>query len=494
MTELTGIVGTVEKPALSQSAVEWSIRERHISRETLERLGVRSGITFFPEDKLRHESLFFPFSGGSWQARSIEGKAFVTNPGFKRNFFNIDRVLEVLPSTVYITEGCMDACALVEAGIPEYQVLAITGSQQKPAKDLVKGYAFIDDALRAGLANATRFVWCGDNDPSGIVLRDDVCRVLGAARFMFIEWPEGIKDANQFLIERGSDALHTVLTTGMRPWPVHGLFRMGELIEPPPLQTWSTGFPSWDDKIKIAPRTLSVVTGQPGHGKTQLFQQIWYQIAYKYDLVGCMASFETKPKPHLRRQLRRLYPGPIEEADAWIEQHYLYLVHPEGRPTLPWFMEMAEVAVIRHGAKFIQLDPWNRLEAARDRSETETEYILRVLREMHQFAQDMDVHVQIIAHPAKVDSRRRGQAPELEDISGSKHWDNVVDQGFVIHRPVLFEDGVRKTECKLIQKKARLEELGYVCEVDLNYIIDNGAYISIESSDMVGQEGLEPST
>lgn len=61
-------------------------------------------------------------------------------------------------------------------------------------------------------------------------------------------------------------------------------------------------------------------------------------------------------------------------------------------------------------------------------------------------AHDMNCHVQVIAHPSKMDSTRRGRVPELEEISGSKNWDNMVDQGFVVHRPRFFEDGVRQTE------------------------------------------------
>ena len=34
---------------------------------------------------------------------------------------------------------------------------------------------------------------------------------------------------------------------------------------------WKPGFPEWERKIMLAPRTLSVVTGHPGHGKIVLW-------------------------------------------------------------------------------------------------------------------------------------------------------------------------------------------------------------------------------
>ena len=71
----------------------------------------------------------------------------------------------------------------------------------------------------------------------------------------------------------------------------------------------------------------------------------------------------------------------------------------------------------------------------RARDETETKYIGRCLRNLHAFAHDMNVHPQILAHPAKMGGDRKNHPPLLEDISGSKNWDNMVDQGYVVQRP-----------------------------------------------------------
>jgi twinkle protein len=111
-----------------------------------------------------------------------------------------------------------------------------------------------------------------------------------------------------------------------------------------------------------------------GHGKTQLWTQIWFNVVRAYCIPIAVASFETRAKPHIQRYLRTLLTGKLEKnmdeeekrkADAFIEDRYLFMVHPDGRPSLKWFLDMAEVAVVRHGARIIQVDPWNRLEAAR---------------------------------------------------------------------------------------------------------------------------------
>ena len=72
-----------------------------------------------------------------------------------------------------------------------------------------------------------------------------------------------------------------------------------------------------------------------------------------------------------------------------------------------------------------------------------------------------------------MDDARKGKAPELEDISGSKNWDNMVDQGFVVHRPTFFEDGERKTEAEFYQRKSRFDALGYPCQLKMDFDLAN---------------------
>lgn len=481
------IAGTAAGKVLSQGAIEFA-KGRNISSETLGLLNVASGTAFFPDAGKNLPALFFKFENG-WKARSFPEKHFVAGGEFKLAFWNLERVLKSKLDDVFITEGELDACALVEAGVPSNKVLSVpNGAREKSVEANARGYDYVREALEAGLNKAKRIIWCGDQDQPGLVLRSDMAKIFGAAKFWFVDWPAEIKDANDFLKKQGDELVNYVFDKA-NPWPVAGLYRLNELPEPAPLILWEPGFKEWESKVKLAPRTLSVVTGHPGHGKTAFWCQLWFQIVKTYGIPACVASFETRAKPHLRRQLRTLLIGKLEKdllpeeirnADDWINERYLFLVHPEQRPTLEWFLDMAEVAVVRHGARIIQLDPWNRLEASRGKDESETEYIGRCLRNLHAFAHDMNCHVQILAHPAKMDSARRGQAPGLEDISGSKNWENMVDQGFVVHRPQIFDGSNRKTEVDLYHRKARFDELGYPCKLKLDYQIKEGRYISID--------------
>lgn len=274
-------------------------------------------------------------------------------------------------------------------------------------------------------------------------------------------------------------------------WAIAGLHSLDDLPERPVPETWHTGFWDWNNRVELAPGMLSVVTGLPGSGKTHLWAQIWSNVVGRYGLVALIASFECLPKPHYRRYLREIFARcresemaarQIEEADRFIGEHYRFLVHPEETPTLGWFLEMAEVAVRREGVKVIQLDPWNRLESQRGERETEPEYVARCLRALHVFAKDSGCHVQIVAHPAKRHAQRRDIPPELEDISGAMHWWNMVDQGFVVHREEVWtKEGGRCFDASFYHRKARFEELGYPCAMDVRFNPQSRIFESVTS-------------
>ena len=447
---------------IGQAMVEWAATERKISRETLGKLDVGCDTIWFPDADKKLPAIKFKYPGG-WKARAFPEKHFVSNKGFELSLWNLDRVLAARPNRVFITEGELDAIALVEAGVPPTEVLSVpngaTKAKSADVGDAARSYGFVDDALKAGLNKVARIIWVGDDDEAGLSLRSDMARIFGAAKFCFVNWPEGVKDANDMLRTDGPRDLLDRVVNGHMPWPVAGLYKLSELPEPPPLTPWTIGFDEWRDEkgndlLLLAPGLLSVVTGFPGCGKTIAWTQIWYQTLKANGLAMCDASFETPAKPHLRRQIRNLYcldhdldrrdDRNLAAADAWIDERYSFLVHPEQQPTLRWLLDAAEVAVIRHGAKVLRIDPWNRLEGARERHESETDYIGRCLRTLTAFAQDFRCHVQVVAHPSKVDAERRKIPPDLYDISGcySDDTDVLTTRGWLPHAQLTLSDDV----------------------------------------------------
>jgi len=267
---------------LADNAIEWARVDRKISSETLRKLPVASGNVFFPDINRRSDALIFNYPKG-WKARAFPVKAFTSRKGTARAFWNIEAVLSGPLSDVYIVEGELDACALVECGVPVNQVLSAQGATLQG-----ESYEYVIEALDAGLARAKRIIWCGDMDSAGLKLRAAMAQLFGISKFYFVEWPEGSKDANDHLRTDGAEALRDLVLYGLLPWPTSGLYRMSELPDPPPMTIWSLeppGFFNWGKRCKLAAGTLSVVTGHPGMGKTTLFGQVWFQVVDRHELV-----------------------------------------------------------------------------------------------------------------------------------------------------------------------------------------------------------------
>lgn len=457
------------------------LKTRGLSEKTLALMPVAFGMGS------GDEALFFDqrVDGVShgWKARSLTQKKFWQKPGTPQRLWNLDQVAG--SERVFITEGELDALALVEAGVSPREVVSIWGGAKAEEDQNLKQ---ADDALEQ-LVGVKTIVLAMDADDPGRALRSCLAKVLGAARCRFVDWPEGIKDANEMLVKDGAEALRDLVTNGSMAWPVDGLYRLSELPDPPAFELWDAGFPEWEGGVQLAPTMLSVVTGHGGHGKTVFMTQVWQQIALRYGIKIAVASMETRAKPHYRRNLRQLMysrpereltPMEMRDADHWIEDHYRFLQHPDERPTLAWLLDTLEVAVVREGCRAVVIDPWNKLERQRDHRQSETDYIGEVLSELHRFSRDLRCHTMVIAHPTKDDVTTRGKAPDLQSIAGSKAWETMPDHGMVMWREKVFEAGERITDARFIVRKARFEELGYPRHFDVKYDLDKCRFVPVK--------------
>jgi len=481
--------------ALTKQAIEYAA-SRGIGEKTLTSMRVVGGKARFEDGT--HEAIVFRYLDAdekqvNFKARAIDNKKYKQQGGGVQCAYNWWQVRDSDLDVVWITEGEFDALALVEAGISPHSVISTPNGApaaeiEEPAQ--AKKYGWLLDAMSEGLTKAKIYIIATDNDDPGRALRHDMVAILGPAKVAFLDWPDGIKDANEFLLKFGADELAAYLETSSQPWPVEGIFRLSEIPEPPALELWDIGFPELGGAIKMAPTMVSAVTGWPGHGKSHVFQQVWFSIARRYGIKVAVFSAETRTKPFLRRNMRQFYWGILErnmtehhkrEADDFIEAHFLFLDHPSERPTVGWIIDKAEVAVQRHGCRGVLIDPWNKLEEDYDpREMNETRWIGKMLDLFIDMSRGLNIHTQIIAHPAKPDATLKKFPPDLYSIAGSAHWNNRVDQGFCIHREKIVEGGQRQTEAELRCLKSRFEELGYPGAHGVRYDVKRGIFVATE--------------
>lgn len=343
-----------------------------------------------------------------------------------------------------ITEGEWDALAAIQSGCP-LAVSVPNGAPGKPTEDLdtAKRYEWIDRHAEA-LAGVREFVIAADNDEAGHNLRTELVALLGAERCRFIDYPFPCKDLNEVLLEYGAERVAECIFTA-KPIPVQGLFTLDDFPERGEVRSYSVGIPAINEMISIVPGTLTVVTGFANQGKSTLLNSIIAHALAEHFPV-CVASFETDVKPILRDGLRmallrcgkhELHHHNPAAIDAMMRERLTIIaqsVDEEREMDIDHFLSLARVAVVRHGAKMIVLDPWNEIEHKRRHDESETDYTGRALRAIKRFARQYDVAFWIVAHPAKpLDGTRK--APGLYSISGSAHWANKPEYGLVYHRP-----------------------------------------------------------
>jgi twinkle protein len=380
--------------------------------------------------------------------RLTTDKRHMMDPGAPLLLWNADCLSapEVLSgqAPVLITEGEWDALAAIQSGIQ----FAVSVPNGAPANETEKP----EEATRYEwvrrhadqLGKVRTFILAADADPAGYNLAADLARLLGPDRCKFIDYPFPCKDLNEVLVEYGRERVVHLINTA-KPYPVQGLFQLGDFPERGEVRSYSVGVPIISDMIAVVPGTLTVVTGYANMGKSTLMNCIVGN-ALRYHFPVCIASFETEVKPILRDGLRMAILGcskddlrkvELSDADDILADRLTIIsqaVDEDLEMDLNRFLDTCRTAVMQYGARMIVLDPWNELEHKRRRDETETDYISRALRAIKRFAKQYDVAFWIVAHPTKPQEGSR-KIPGLYDISGSANWANKADYGLTYHRP-----------------------------------------------------------
>jgi twinkle protein len=428
------------------------------------------------------------------------GKKFWQRAGGRRTFWNSDALddpaLEAGHQALVITEGEIDALTAIECGFP-LSVSVPDGAPPVPEGEKPDELGPIDQGSehagkfefvwnnRDQLKRVKRFIIATDGDRPGQRLAAELVRRLSASRCSFVEYPSGCKDLNDVLMQRGSEAVAAVLNAA-KPYPVRGLYRLGDYPERAALVTYPTGWWTVDRHFQLFPGEFMVVTGIPGHGKSTWVLNLLCNAAALHGWRSALFSPEMPTVPHLRDKLRRIIGGHVPDADAFIGEHFLFIdADPTGRQdedfNLDWIIDKATDAVLRDGIRVLVIDPWNEVEHARGRDESVTDYIGRSIRALKRFGRLYDVAVIVIAHPTKEVGRDgKSRPPTLYDIEGSAHWFNKCDHGIVVDRPNALVD-----EAILRIAKVRFEESGEKGEVRLRFDRQTSRFETLEHTDSV---------
>lgn len=481
MTEYNGIATTAtgQGESISPRIMEW-LEKRGISEQTATNSGV------YTTGDGNETTIVFPsLDDGVVVNRKYRGpnKKFWQDKDGQKTFYNsvgLDlAILENKP--LVIVEGEMDCLSVIESRY----AWVVSIPDGAPAKE-GEFYSQEEDTKFAFLWNnrqrldqVKKIILAGDADEPGRVLNHELAKRLGLDRCKFIKYPDDCKDFNDVLIHHGADKVNELIE-GAKNYPVVGLYKPDEF---PPLPAefkvpYRTHMGREHDRLlKVMLGKLMIVTGVPGHGKSEWADGLVLQLAKNHNWNICVCSTEVDNEEYEESMTHRYLSRPIEnvgegepaKARQFYQDHFTFITNNtmdnEMELTLEKLVELAEIAIMRDNVKVLLLDPWNEIEHCRANNESETEYTGRAIRVLKRLARVYGILVIVVAHPAKPPSGKM-DPPTMYSISGSAHWANKADYGIVIWRT---EDSQDLTEV-MIKKVKRHGPMGYpgVIEARLN--------------------------
>lgn len=251
----------------------------------------------------------------------------------------------------------------------------------------------------------------------------------------------------------------------------------------------SPGWLGLEDYYTVRPGEWTLVTGIPGHGKTEFLDNLLVNLAAKSDWKFGIFSAENLPHERHAASLIEKYTGKpfqdgyrfrlngeeLTQGIKFVSDHFFFLNPDEEVQSIDRLLALGKMLVAKHGINGLLIDPWNELDHSRPNGMTETEYISTALTKLRRFARTNKIHIWVVAHPAKLLRNKSDgtyPVPNPYDVSGSAHWRNKADNALCVWREPTKPDSATQVHIQ----KIRFREVGKVGMVELFYEFGTGKY------------------
>lgn len=251
--------------------------------------------------------------------------------------------------------------------------------------------------------------------------------------------------------------------------------------------------PGWDNfkfLYRVKRGMVSVVTGIPSSGKSEFVDAILINLAVKEQwkfaffspenypitlhVIKVAEKYIGKPYSHTFERLR-MQKEEIASAVEFTGSHFTWIYPDEDKERVNLDTILAKAKLIQEttGLDGLVIDPWNELEHDRG-GKSETDHISECLTKIRRYARKHNIHIWIVAHPAKMNKNKSGgyDPPTPYDISGSAHWRNKADFCICVHRANLTENKV-----EVFVQKAKFKHLGKVGRQAFSYEWASGRFV-----------------
>ena len=373
--------------------VETWFGTRGISKQTLRDLQVTEGPEFMPQTGKQENTIQFNYFMGDQliNVKYRDGrKNFKLYKGAEKVFYNINSIVGY--DTCVIVEGEMDVLALHEAGVPN--AISVPNGATLNNNNL----DYLDNCIDY-FDDKTRIILAVDADEPGQMLQRELVRRLGAEVCYLIDF-NGNKDANDFLLEHGADALRNAVHNS-RPVPLENVSTLKDIedelkdfVKNGFKPGYQVGLKNFDSIFSTYTGQFITVTGVPSSGKSDFVDQMVVGYNQLYGWKTAYASPENQPVYlHAHKLMRKHWQDMPRvddiDGDKWekvsnhVNDNYFFI--DMDKYNLEAVLRKGAELVKRKGIKCLVLDPFNKIRDVDAKSDDVNRYTMDYLAKIEAF-------------------------------------------------------------------------------------------------------------